>query len=101
MEDCAGDEGASDDRMLASVLLLSRLLVQPGENSDDPNALARGGTRRCCGIEPALRRDKRADLESAAGVALRKPDVSVGVWEPGLKGLVEGVGRDVFGISDD
>lgn len=30
-----------------------------------------------------------------------KPDTSVGVPEPDLKGLVEGVGRDVLGRSDE
>lgn len=36
-----------------------------------------------------------------ATVGFRKPVASVGVWLPGLNGLVEGVGRDVFGINGD
>jgi hypothetical protein len=52
-------------------------------------------------MEPARRRESRADLAAAftaPGVA--KPVFSVGVPGPGLKGLVEGVGREDLGRSE-
>ena len=52
-------------------------------------------------MEPARRRESSADL-AAAFVDPRavKLEVSVGVPGPGLKGLVEGVGRELLGRSD-
>jgi hypothetical protein len=45
-------------------------------------------------MEPARRRDNSADLAAAFVGPGTKPLLSVGVAEPDLKGLVEGVGRD-------
>jgi hypothetical protein len=53
------------------------------------------------GIEPARRRESSADL-AAAFVDPRalKLELSVGVPGPGLKGLVEGVGRELLGSRE-
>ena len=90
--------------MLWSVLLRSRLLLQPVEKMELPKGETAGGKKPGrCGIEPARRRDSRADLAAAlvepSGAA--KPACSVGVPALGLKGLVDGVGRDVLGRSDE
>ena len=88
--------------MLWSVLLRSRLLVQPAEKMGLPKGETAGGKKPGrCGIEPARRRDSRADLAAAFVEPSAAKLFSVGVPEPGLKGLVEGVGRDVLGRSDE
>jgi hypothetical protein len=53
------------------------------------------------GIDPARRRDSKADLAAARLEPALIPVFSVGVPGAGLKGLVDGVGRAVFGMSDD
>lgn len=100
-----GDVGPFEgsDAMLWSVLLRSRLLDHPVEKIGFPKGDTAGGKKPGrCGIEPARRRESKADL-AAALVEPRaaKPEFSVGVPEPGLKGLVEGVGRDDLGRSDE
>lgn len=53
-------------------------------------------------MDPARSRERSADFCAAGpGADVAKPVASVGVWEPGLKGLVEGVGLAVFGRSED
>jgi hypothetical protein len=52
-------------------------------------------------MDPALSRESRADLAAALALRAEKPVVSVGVPGPGLNGLVEGVGREVLGRSED
>lgn len=91
------------EAMLWRVLLRSRLLVQPVEKIELPNGEVDGGRNPGrWGIEPARRRERRADLAAALlAVAAVKPVLSVGVPGPGLNGLVDGVGRDVFGRSDE
>ena len=52
------------------------------------------------GIEPARSRESNADLAAALlALAEAKADDSVGVPELGLKGLVEGGGREAFARS--
>lgn len=89
--------------MLWSVLLRSRLLVQPAEKMELPKGETAGGKKPGrCGIEPARRRDRRADLAAAfVEPSAAKLLFSAGAPEPGLKGLVDGVGREVLGRSDE
>ena len=67
--------------MLANVLLRSREVDQADENREEPNGLADGGIRlaRCCGIEPALKRDRRAEFAALTVELVGKPVASVGV----------------------
>jgi len=86
--------------MLVNVLVLSRLLAQLVENSEGPNGFEFDGNRLVrCGIEPALKRDSKADL-AAEDAPEESPGGSVGVCVPGLNGLVEGVGREVLGSRE-
>ena len=87
--------------MLCKVLLRSRLLAQFDEKIEEPNGDDVVGRRAArCGIEPALSRERRADF-AAAGLLGPNAELSVGVPGPGLNGLVDGVGRDVLGRSED
>jgi hypothetical protein len=52
-------------------------------------------------MEPARRRDSKADLAAALLAPAAKPVLSVGVPGLGLKGLVDGVGRAVLGMRED
>src|ERR1700753_1766318 len=81
--------------MLAKVFVRSRL-AQEVEKSDGPNGLFAARLARC-GIDPALSRCKSAALLFKPATPLN-PIASVGVEDPGLNGLVEGVGRDVLEI---
>jgi hypothetical protein len=81
--------------MLWRVLLRSRLLAHPDEKIELPKGEAAGGRKPGrWGIEPARKRDSKADLAAAFVGPGTKPLRSVGVPRPDLKGLVEGVGRD-------
>lgn len=95
-----GDDRSSADRMLVSVVALSVLVApQLEENGeleyelDGPRMLVR------CGREPARSLESRTALFKLvcgplAGVS-REIDV-----DGGLKGLVDGVGRDVLEYND-
>lgn len=85
--------------MLWSVLALSRPVLHDEENRPDPKGLVFETKLERWGIEPALSRESRADF-AFAELALPKEVPSVGVAVPGLNGLVEGVGREVFGRSE-
>ena len=50
-------------------------------------------------MEPALRRDSRAEVEAWFVCCLVSLLLSSDNNETGLKGLVDGVGREVFGIN--
>jgi len=84
--------------MLARVPDLSRL-AQLVENKPGPKGPAEPPMFIRCGTEPALRRDRRAAWLVFIFEGGTKPMLSLGVEDPGLKGLVEGVGREVFGAS--
>jgi hypothetical protein len=95
--DCAGDEGPFDPwlAILASVDVLSRPAAQFVENTDGPNGPATLEYWLRCGIEPARSLDR-----SAALLAVFCSAMSPRFGEGLLKGLGEGVGRDVFATSD-
>ena len=92
-----GEAGSSDDRMLVSVDALSRPELQLEVNNEFPNGLEVPTKFDRCGIDPARSRDSKAALLALFGGPLF--DTSVGV-EAGLKGLVDGVGREVLERSD-
>jgi hypothetical protein len=85
--------------MLVKVVARSRADDQFVENRDgpkgfdDPNRLVR------CGIEPARKRDKTAAFPPGPVVAVLEP-VSIPDTPGGRKGLVDGVGLDVFDRKD-
>ena len=83
--------------MLVSVDARSRPELQLEVNREFPNALEVPTKFDRCGIEPALSLDNRAALLELFGGPLL--GASTGV-EEGLKGLVEGVGREVLERSD-
>ena len=93
-----GEEGSSNDLMLASVEVLSRLGPQWLEKTEFPKGFE--GTRKfdLCGMEPARNRDNSAALFELAASNL--DDISVADVAGGLKGLFVGVGREVF-VSKD
>jgi hypothetical protein len=82
--------------MLASVELLSRLGPQFVLKSRFPKGFDEGKLA-FCGMEPARRRDSRAALFVFWPSSLE--GASVAIVDGGLKGLVEGVGRDDFESS--
>lgn len=82
--------------MLVKVAALVRL-VQVEPNGDCPfKKLGPPKILLRCGILPARSRDKRADVPEGAGALLKA--FSEAKVEPGRKGLVEGVGRDVLDV---
>src|SRR5256885_8514549 len=83
--------------MLVSVDARSRPELQLEANSELPNGLEVPRKFARCGIDPARSLDRRAALLALFGGPLF--DISAGV-EPVLKGLVDGVGRDVLERSD-
>lgn len=85
--------------MLASVEVLSRLGPQVVEKSEFPNGFDDPGKLGLCGIDPARNRDKRAAFVEAA-VNILEEGTSAADVEGGLKGLVDGVGREVFESRD-
>jgi len=82
--------------MLVKVAALARLfqVVEkgdcPGRKVEPPNILAR------CGMLPARSLESRAEVLADAGALLNA--FSEADVEPGLNGLVEGVGREVFDV---
>lgn len=81
--------------MLARVFDLSRF-AQLLEKRDCPKGLPVARLARC-GMDPARSLDKRAALLLRAA-ELENPIGSLGLFEFGLNGLVEGVGLDVLGM---
>jgi hypothetical protein len=92
-----GEAGSSDDRMLVSVDARSRPELQLEVNSELPNGLEDPTKFDRCGIDPARSLDSKAALLELLGGPLF--DVSADI-EEGLKGLVDGVGREVLVRSD-
>lgn len=80
--------------MLVNVAALARLLQVvekgdcPGRKLDPPKILA------CCGMLPARSLESRADVLPDAEALLNA--FSEAEVDPGRKGLVDGVGREVF-----
>lgn len=83
--------------MLVKVVALSRPVDQFVENNDGPKGPPPPKKLLLCGIEPARRRDSDAGLGTPVALATFEP-VSIPETPGGLKGLVEGVGREVCGI---
>lgn len=88
----------STERTLAKVEDLFRGLFQLVVNKEDPNGLELSIKLACWGIEPALRRDRSAEVEfPSAEFTL---PASFPMKEDDLKGLVDGVGLEVLGKKD-
>ena len=85
--------------MLARVTILSRLGPQLLEKSEFPNGLEDPGKFDLCGIEPARKRDNSAALVELGASSLAEV-VSAAEVTGGLKGLVDGVGREVLESKD-
>lgn len=80
-------------------MALSRPVDQFEGNNDGPKGLLDAEPRRLlrCGIEPARRRDSIAGLGAAELATL--PLESIPDTPGGRKGLVEGVGREVWDMN--
>jgi hypothetical protein len=92
-----GEAGSSDDRILVSVDARSLLELQFEVNNEFPNGLEDPTRLDRCGIDPARSLDSKAALLELFGGPLFDNSVDS---EVGLKGLVDGVGRDVLDRSD-
>lgn len=77
----------------------SRPGAQLVENSDGPKGLVVPGKPVLCGIEPALRRERDPVLPPPAVVAVLALE-SIPETPGGRNGLVDGVGREVWDMSD-
>jgi len=92
-----GDAGSSAELMLVKVAALARLfqVVEKGDCAarklDPANILAR------CGMLPARSLESRAEVPADAEALLNA--FSEAEVDPGLNGLVEGVGREVLEVS--
>lgn len=84
--------------MLASVEVLSRLGPQLVEKSEFPKGFEDPRKFDLCGMEPARNRESSAALVELAASSLE--GASVAMVTGGLKGLVDGVGREVFESMD-
>ncbi len=84
--------------MLARVDVLSRLGPQLVENSEFPKGFEDPRKFDRCGMEPARNRDRSAALVELAASSFE--GASAADVAGGLKGLVDGVGRDVFESKD-
>lgn len=95
-DDCAGELGPFDPRLaiLASVDVRSRPDAQFVENTEGPKGPVALEYWLRCGIDPARNRDRRAAL-----LAVLWSPMSPREGEGDLKGLGDGVGRDVFATS--
>lgn len=85
-DDCTGELGSSTDRILARVDERFLMVFQLDEKGPEAKAFAPSGLL-CCGIEPALSRDNSADVGLFGSDPTNDDD---------RKGLVEGVGLEVF-----
>jgi hypothetical protein len=83
--------------MLVRVDARSRPELQLEVNNELPNGLEVPTKFDRCGIEPARNLDSKAALLELFGGPLLEVSVDI---EEGLKGLVEGVGREVLDSSD-
>ena len=92
-----GEAGSSDDRILVSVDARSLLELQFEVNSEFPNGFEDAIRLDRCGIDPARSLESKAALVELFGGPLFNVSVDSVV---GLKGLVDGVGRDVLDRSD-
>ena len=92
-----GEAGSSDDRMLVSVDARSLLELQFEVNNEFPNGPEDPTRLDRCGIDPARSLESKAALLELFGGPLF--DVSTDSVV-GLKGLVDGDGRDVLDRSD-
>lgn len=92
-----GEPGSSDERMLASVDARSRPELQLEVKSELPNGLDVPTKFDRCGIDPARSLDSKAALLELLGGPLLEVSADT---ETGLKGLVDGVGREVLDRSD-
>ena len=84
--------------MLARVEVLSRLGPQLVEKSEFPKGFEDPMTFVLCGMEPALNLDSNAAFVELAAISL--DGTSVADVFGGLKGLVDGVGREVLDNED-
>jgi hypothetical protein len=84
--------------MLARVEVLSRLGPQFVEKSEFPKGFEDPRKLDRCGIDPARNRDNNAALVEVAASSLDGASVVDVVG--GLKGLVDGVGREVLDSKD-
>lgn len=84
--------------MLARVELLSRPGPQLVEKTEFPKGFEDPRKFDLCGMEPARKRDSSAALVELAASSF--DDTSVADVAGGLKGLVDGVGREVFESND-
>lgn len=94
--DCGGDEGSSAELMLVRVAARVRLFqgVANGECAETKVEPLKMFER--CGMLPARSLDRSADVLDAAEALLKA--FSEAEVEPGLKGLVVGVGREVLEV---
>ena len=90
--------------MLCSVDARSRPLPQPVEKTEAPKRFEGSMYDVRCGMEPALRRESRAEVSRGVRTVglfevLFVPEsfISVGVKTEDLKGLVAGVGLELLG----
>ena len=84
--------------MLASVEVLSRLGPQLVEKSEFPKGFEDPRKFDLCGMEPARNRDNSAAFVEPAASSFEGGSGADVVG--GLKGLVDGVGREVFESKD-
>jgi len=86
--------------MLVNVVPRSLPEPHPEEKREEPKGLKEFTNVARCGIDPALSLDNRAEVDAELVCCLLSKPVSFEFMDTGRKGLVEGVGREVFGISD-
>lgn len=96
-EDCAGEDGPSEERMLVKVVPRSLPVPQLVEKREVPKGVDEPSKLVRCGIDPARRRDcSRAWVALAADVLVESMTGIPG----GRNGLVDGVGREVLERRD-
>jgi hypothetical protein len=88
----------STERTLANVEDLFLELFQLVVNMEDPKGLEPSIKLACWGIDPALRRDRSAEVELPR--AEFTVPASLPIKDDDLNGLVDGVGLEVLGEKD-